>query len=272
MTSGWVSRLARVFYFYGGKRRLARFYPGPDFRVVIEPFAGSAAYSVTHLMPVKGERAVDKVILIEKDKRVYDTWVKLLAMDVDDVLNYPIPNAGERTSDFLVMTSACSNRIARTEEMTVTTRMPVVLKRMFKQIAAVLPHVKDRVEIIHGNYTDAENTQATWFIDPPYHVNGRPQQRGMGYAEGCNSASLDYEELAEWCRSRCGQKIVCEQDGADWLPFEHLRWARDSIGNQAAEVVWVETARAAKVQESPVTRVGTRVIARGLPSVRPAPA
>jgi hypothetical protein len=33
------------------------------------------------------------------------------------------------------MTSACSNRIARTAEMTVTTRMPVVLRRMFRQMA-----------------------------------------------------------------------------------------------------------------------------------------
>lgn len=227
-----------MFYFYGGKRRLARYYPAPDYKVVVEPFAGSAAYSVTHLVPVKGKRAVDKAILIEKDKRVYDTWVKLLALDVDEVLNYPIPHAGERTSDFLLMTSACSNRIARTEEMTVTTRMPVVLKRMFKQIAAVLPHVKGRVEIVHGDYTEAGNIEATWFIDPPYHVDGRAQSRGMGYADGCDSYSLDYEELAEWCRARRGQKVVCEQEGATWLPFNHLRFARNSIGNKASEVMW----------------------------------
>lgn len=230
-----------MFYFYGGKRRLARFYPAPNYRVVVEPFAGSAAYSVTHLFsPAKGRPPLDKVILVEKDKRVYDTWVKLLAMDVDDLLNYPIPSAGERTSDFLLMTSACSNRIARTEEMTVTTRMPVVLKRMFKQIAHVLPHVKGRVEIIHGDYTEAEDIEATWFIDPPYHVGSRAQQRGMGYAEGCNSASIRYEELGEWCRSRRGQKIVCEQDGATWLPFKHLRLARNSIGNEATEVYWAD--------------------------------
>lgn len=229
-----------MFYFYGGKRRLSRFYPSPDYRVVIEPFAGSAAYSLTHLVPVNGNPTVDKVILIEKDKRVYDAWMKLLAMDVEEVLNYPIPDAGERTSDFLLMTSACSNRIARTEEMTVTTRMPVVLRRMFKQIAVMLPHVKGRIEIVNGDYTEADNIAATWFIDPPYHVDGRAQSRGMGYAEGCNSYALDYEALADWCRSRRGQRIVCEQKGATWLPFKHLRHARNSIGNEAAEVVWAD--------------------------------
>jgi site-specific DNA-adenine methylase len=229
-----------VFYFYGGKRRLARRYPAPKHRVVVEPFAGSAAYSMVHLVPVKGQRAVDQVILVEKDKRVYDTWVELLAMDVKDVLNYPIPEAGERTSDFLLMTSACSNRIARTAEMTVTKRMPVVLKRMFRQIAATLPHAKGRVEIINGDYTEAPDITASWFIDPPYHVDGRAQSRGMGYADGCDSYSLDYEALGEWCRGRRGQKIVCEQHGATWLPFRHLRVARNSIGNNASEVCWID--------------------------------
>jgi site-specific DNA-adenine methylase len=231
-----------VFYFYGGKRRLARFYPPPQHNVVVEPFAGSASYSVTHLVPVKGERTVERAILIEKDPRVCELWERLLAMDPAKLLEYPIPKAGERTSDFLYMTSACSNRISRTAEMTVTTRMPVVLKRMFRQIAAVLPHVKGRVEIIQGDYTQAPNIEATWFIDPPYHVDGRPQSRGMGYADGCDSFSLDYDALATWCHERRGQRIVCEQDGADWLPFEHLRPARNSIGNKVTEVVWTAPA------------------------------
>lgn len=229
-----------MFYFYGGKRRLARFYPPPQHQVVVEPFAGSASYSVKQLIPVKGARPIERAILVEKDPRVCEIWKRLLAMEVDDLLDHPIPKAGERTSDFLYMTSACSNRIARIEEMTVTTRMPVVLKRMFRQIAAVLPHVKDRVEIIEGDYTAAPDIEATWFIDPPYHVTGRPQSRGMGYAEGCNSFSLDYEALATWCRERRGQKIVCEQEGATWLPFEHLRPARNSIGNKVTELVWTD--------------------------------
>lgn len=256
-----------MFYFYGGKRRLARSYPAPRYGVIVEPFAGSAAYCITHLMPSKGKPVLDKVILVEKDKRVYDTWVKLLAMEVDEVLNYPIPMAGERTSDFLVMTSAVSNRIARQKEMVVTTRMPEVLERMFKQIANVLPHVRGRVEIIHGDYTEAPDIEATWFIDPPYHVGSRAQQRGMGYAEGCNSASLDYEALGEWCRSRHGQKIVCEQEGATWLPFEHLTRARDSIGGFQSEVVWLDSVAETTAATVPRVRGGAP-----RPTVRPATA
>lgn len=229
-----------MFYYYGGKRRLATFYPPPLYDVIVEPFGGSAAYALRHLDPAKRARPVERVVVLEKDSRVCETWERLLAMEPGDLDDYPIPEVGARTEDFLLMTAAASNRIARTRSMLVTPRMPIVIARMFRQIAEALPHAKGRVKVIQGDYTVAPDIEATWFIDPPYHVNGRPQSRGMGYAEGCNSYSLDYEGLAKWCRQRRGQKIVCEQSGATWLPFRHLRWARDSIGNKAAEVVWLD--------------------------------
>ena len=216
-----------------------------------------------HLVPVDGQRTIDHAILLEKDRRVYDTWQRLLAMEPDEVLALPIPVVGERTSDFLFMTAACSNRIARTQEMTVTPRMPIVIERMLRQIAAVLPHIKGRVEVIKGDYTKAPNIDATWFVDPPYHVNGRAQSRGMGYAEGCDSFALDYDVLGRWCRARRGQVIACEQDGASWLPFEHMRSARNSIGNTTTEVAWT------RPSPSSETAASVRARARQL-EVRPA--
>jgi site-specific DNA-adenine methylase len=229
-----------MFYYYGGKRRLAAFYPAPLHAVIVEPFGGSAAYAMHHLDPAKRAHPVERVVIVEKDRRVCEMWERLLAMEPRDLDSYAVPKVGERTDDFLLMTAATSNRIARTKNMIVTPRMPTVIERMFRQIAKALPHVKGRVEIINGDYTVAPDIEATWFIDPPYHVNGRPQSKGMGYAEGCNSYSLDYHALGRWCRERRGQKIVCEQSGASWLPFNPLRSARDSIGKKWGEVVWVE--------------------------------
>ena len=33
---------------------------------------------------------------------------------------------------------------------------------------------------------------------------------------------IDYAELADWCKTRKGQVIVCENTKADWLNFEPL--------------------------------------------------
>lgn len=35
-----------MFYYYGRKKQLAKLYPKPNYSVIIEPFAGSAAYSL----------------------------------------------------------------------------------------------------------------------------------------------------------------------------------------------------------------------------------
>src|SRR4051812_43319197 len=82
-TRGPLFRLPPMFYFYGGKRRLARCYPAPEHPIIVEPFAGSAAYSVRHLVPGKGVSTVERVILVEKDPRVCEIWNRLLEMDVD---------------------------------------------------------------------------------------------------------------------------------------------------------------------------------------------
>ena len=186
---------------------------------------------------MEGKSSVEKVILVEKDQRVYDTWIRLLGMDVDEVLTYPIPEAGERTSDFLLMTSACSNRIARTQEMIVTTRMPVVLRRMFRQIAKVLPAVKGRVEVIHGNYTDGQTLRRRGSSTRRTTLAVGRNNGEWGTPRGA-TRRRSTTRGSRRCRTRPGQKIVCEQEGADWLPFEHLRPARNSIGVHTTEVVW----------------------------------
>ena len=66
-----------------------------------------------------------------------------------------------------------------------------------------------------GSYNDIDNQDATWFIDPPY-FNG-----GQHYP--FSNKDLDFNELGNWCKERIGEVIVCENDNATWLPFEHLK-------------------------------------------------
>ena len=234
-----------MFYYYGGKARIAGRYPAPLYRTVIEPFAGAAGYSMHHLR--KGN--IDRAILIEKDPRVFELWRRLLAMTPEDVLNIPIPKAGDETADFFYMTTATSNGVAVSRRMTVTKRMPELVEMMRRRVAGLLPFAQGHVEVIHGDYRDAPDVEATWFIDPPYqpHPDKATSSKthcaqGLGYAPGCDASCLDFPSLGEWARTRRGQALVVEQEGADWLPFVRvLAGGYDSQGRRKPEVLWTQS-------------------------------
>jgi hypothetical protein len=111
------------------------------------------------------------------------------------------------------------------------------------------PHIRERIasqlpaighwQATQGDYRAIDDIEATWFIDPPYQLYGATYP--------CGSRGLDYTALAEWCRTRRGQVIVCEGQGARWLPFEHFadggRVAGASCRRGAAEVVWYSDER-----------------------------
>jgi hypothetical protein len=105
-------------------------------------------------------------------------------------------------------------------------------------------HVRPKMEVIvpaiqhwtatNLNYTALPNIEATWFIDPPYSGS-----HGMKYRQ----ADIDYARLGEWCRSRKGQVIVCENVGANWLPFQPINHGRVGLRTRfhsvdAQEVMW----------------------------------
>jgi hypothetical protein len=109
------------------------------------------------------------------------------------------------------------------------------------RLIAALPLIRGW-EIIEGDYHDAPDVRGAWFVDPPYWVpeNGRGT-RGDGYRFG--ASLIDYDELAAWCKRRRGQVIVCEQAGAEWLPFRPLRRWNTANGDAGSrvEVVWTRT-------------------------------
>ena len=62
-----------MFSFYGAKRRLAGFYPEPVYDTIIEPFCGSAAYSIY------GDRWQKNVWLYDVDHRITAVWQFLIS-------------------------------------------------------------------------------------------------------------------------------------------------------------------------------------------------
>jgi 16S rRNA G966 N2-methylase RsmD len=84
-------------------------------------------------------------------------------------------------------------------------------------------------KIKQGDYRDIPNESATWFIDPPYQNGGHKYTQGNG--------AIDFHRLAEWCKERQGQVIVCENTKADWLPFWRMKDLNGAY-SKTAEAIW----------------------------------
>ena len=138
---------------------------------------------------------------------------------------------GDQTSDFMHIVHAASKRAFEYRRITVTKVLAANWACAKPAMAELVPFVKNWT-IIEGDYTDAPDIEATWFIDPPYQ--GPP---GTGYRHG--SDSIDYQDLGRWCESRTGQVIVCEGGGADWLPFEPLVAGVGVAGKRNIEQVYL---------------------------------
>ena len=84
--------------------------------------------------------------------------------------------------------------------------------------------------VIEGDYTKAPDIEAAWFVDPPYN-----NKAGSYYVH----SDLDYAALGAWCRTRRGQVTVCENEGADWLPFRTFATLKAGLnGTGSREVIW----------------------------------
>jgi hypothetical protein len=101
------------------------------------------------------------------------------------------------------------------------------------RIAGQLGYIR-HWKITNRDYSEIENQEACWFIDPPYQVSG------VHY----RFHDIDFDILAAWAGSREGQVIVCEQEGATWLPFTPFRTIKVLEGGrgnkQSKEVIWCQ--------------------------------
>ncbi|MGD0088534.1 MAG: DNA adenine methylase [Planctomycetota bacterium] len=214
-----------MFYYYGRKKQIVRHYPPPNYDVIIEPFAGAAAYAFHHNAQVK------RVILVEKDEKVSRIWKWLInEATVQDIQSLPDLQPGERSTEFLHIIHAATKMAFAFKKIKVTpvlARNWEISKRVFARHLNEIKHW----EIICGDYKEAPDIEATWFIDPPYR--GEP---GMGYRH--SSSLIDYRALANWALSRKGEIICCEGDGADYLPFIPLLDLKGVAGKVSKEMIF----------------------------------
>jgi hypothetical protein len=226
-----------IFPFYGSKWRDAKRYPPPTHGIVIEPFAGSAGYSLWH--------APRKVLLIDADPIIVGVWEYLIGASEAEILALPDLELGQSTDDlalpqearwligFWLNRGSASPKKTQTAFSRRTERQQLVWSERARQrIVGELDGVR-HWKVRHGSYEDCPTAfggadRTTYFVDPPYVDKGRYYRINH----------VDHAKVGAWCRTLPGQAIVCEQDGADWLPFESLATIKSTKGT-SAEAVWL---------------------------------
>lgn len=205
-------------------------YPAPLFETIIEPFAGAAGYSVrySHL----------EVILIDKSEYICGVWDYLIHATQAEISSLPLMNPGEDVRDLRIPQEArwligfWINQGSTMPKRTMGGRSsnrkfgtwgPEPRRRLAEQVDSIR-----HWSILHGDYRDAPDVKATWFIDPPYQVQGKQYKHQVD----------SYESLSKWCMCRKGQTLVCESEGADWLPFRKVTTVVGSTHRVTTEVLW----------------------------------
>lgn len=228
--------LNAFFTYLGGKTHASRYYPPPAHPTIVEPFAGAAGYSVRYHRR--------RVILVEKNPEIAGIWRYLIGVSARELLGIPdVPPEGVSSMRLCpearslvgfncgsVSGDRGAERITSWGKKEPTCSWgPILRARLASQVERIR-----HWRIIEGDYSLAPDVEATWFVDPPYQVEGE------SYA--CPSSAIDFRALGKWCRARRGQIMVCENEGATWLPFEPFRflpttaWKRQNGGS--VEVLW----------------------------------
>lgn len=231
--------LKPFFTYFGGKWRSAPRYPAPAYPFIVEPFAGSAGYAL---------RYADRLVLLnEKDPRLAALWRYLISVSAQEIMGLPTAIEEGATVDTLPVCQEARDLIGFWLNKGTTTprKTPSAWMRgglrpksywgveIRARIARQVEHIR-HWRVTEHSYADVPPHVATWFVDPPYIAAGHR------YAFG--STPIDYAHLAQWCKNRFGQVIVCEAEGATWLPFQPFLTIKSTEGRHVRgvshEVIW----------------------------------
>lgn len=237
MTNSLASGPHTFLNYYGGKWRLAPKYPAPEHDTIVEPFAGGAGYSLRHWQR--------KVELWDVDPRLVGVWQYLIKATEAEVKAIPIVKcvddlgSAPQEVKWLVgwwLGAACGGGPQARVPNNPTYRdggKYFWRETIRDRIANDLQYIR-HWKANQGSYREIPmSREATWFVDPPYNNSA-----GSAYKHH----NIHYPALASWCKSLCGQVMVCENEGADWLPFQPFAHTQASIAHGVTkEVLWTNT-------------------------------
>lgn len=242
--------LRPFFSYYGMKFRSGRTYPEPIYPDLYEVCAGGAGYA-THY-PSRN------VVLVDTNPIICGVWRYLIGVSELELLRLPLLGTEESVDDLGDVPQEARWLVGfwLGKALASPRRTPAPWMKSGKwpgcfwgdgvraRLAAQLRHIR-HWRVIEASYsavwTDPglpgcevlPRREATWFVDPPYEGKGHHYRGGLP----------DFGHLGEWCTRRWGQVIVCENEGATWLPFRlhgvHKTLNRkDGQQGYSREVIW----------------------------------
>ncbi len=222
--------------YYGSKWNLVKrgHYPAPIHSHIIEPFAGSAGYALQY--PDR------HVTLIDLDETLCGVWSYLIRTPSCEILRLPILEVGQSVDE---VTWSCEEArhlagywLSLANSYPGKKLSPWAARKgqgwasgLLKCMAQSVRHIR-HWKVICGDYADAPCGPATRFVDAPY-------QGSAGRKYRHSSRKIDYPKLGNWCKKQPGQLIVCEGEGADWLPFTQLTDQWGSRGH-SKEMIYLQ--------------------------------
>lgn len=216
-------RIGPLFKCFGSKWNSSKYYPEPEYSMIIEPFAGGAGYSLNH--------CEKNVLLFDTDKNVWGLWEWLIntaSYNPQAVLDIPINvkegtdirKLGLTTGQQLLMKHwQRTNNVGecwtvspwgnKPGQWTENTRA-----RVAEHVTAIR-HWKLASESIRPNISNA-----TYFIDPPYQYNYQYKAKNFSW----DRLKLAIERIPKpyqliCCEARCPKTDKIP----DWAPFIDFR-------------------------------------------------
>ena len=213
-----------MFSYYGAKTKIVDLYPAPTHSTIVEPFAGSARYSLKH--------HEHDVILYETFEKPFRIWQFLIQATEKDILSLPDLNLGDDVRNFKTLSDPerwlMGYQIQRGSArpgciVNERCRWNTDKLRIAKEVSKV-KHWK----IFQSSGLEADWNDATFFVDPPYMVQ----------KHGYNHRNVDYSLIKEKLMNGRGQFIVCGNSDDTWLDFEYLTQMQ-GIAKKHTECIFV---------------------------------
>lgn len=233
-----------LFKWFGSKWLSSKRYPAPRYDVIVEPFAGSAGYSLRY-------GAGKTVILYESDPHLLFLWDWLIReASEQDILNIPI-GVSEGTDirtlglsigqQLLLKSWQRTNNVGNCWTISPWGNLPGQWTANTRVRVASEFSIVRGWKIFKDGFTGLSSiVPATRFIDPPYQHNYKYR-----------SPPIDYSSLGALVSQLPGQTIVCEavcpKTGAvpDWLPFEPFGKSvtsrrKSTQSHHSKEMIWTK--------------------------------